>query len=234
MIDGISNLKGNERPLSEQAADQIQKYIIDHQLGAGAKMPNEFELAAQLNVGRGTIREAEKLLVSRNVLEIQHGRGTFVARNTGIVDDPLGFAYLGDEKRLLRELFQIRLRLEPWIAALAAEQATEEKLAEVMRCGENVEVHIHDMQNEENYLPADQKFHISIAACTDNRILPILIPVITYSVHLIGKLTVNRLYQETIDTHRKIMQALQAHDPDEASKAMEEHLRINDDLISSL
>lgn len=55
-------------------ADQINQVIIDQNINAGEKLPNEFELAARLNVGRGTIREAVKLLVARNCLEIRRGR----------------------------------------------------------------------------------------------------------------------------------------------------------------
>ena len=43
-------------------------------------MPSEQELMKELNVGRGTIREAIKSLVSRNIVEIRRGVGTFVAK----------------------------------------------------------------------------------------------------------------------------------------------------------
>ena len=78
----FETVKDKEVPLAEQVAEQIRQLIIDRQLTHGEKLPNEFELAQQLNVGRGTVREAVKLLVARNVLEIRRGRGTFVARHT--------------------------------------------------------------------------------------------------------------------------------------------------------
>lgn len=75
MSDSIfETVKDRESPLAEQAAEQISQLIIDRQLTNGEKLPNEFELAEQLNVGRGTVREAVKLLVARNVLEIRRGR----------------------------------------------------------------------------------------------------------------------------------------------------------------
>ena len=76
----FSNIQDNRTSsLAEQVADQINQVIIDQNINAGEKLPNEFELAARLNVGRGTIREAVKLLVARNCLEIRRGKGTFVA-----------------------------------------------------------------------------------------------------------------------------------------------------------
>ena len=68
----------NDGPLSERVAQQISSLIKEQNIGVGDKLPNEFELAESLNVGRGTIREAVKLLVARNCLEIRRGKGTYV------------------------------------------------------------------------------------------------------------------------------------------------------------
>jgi DNA-binding FadR family transcriptional regulator len=190
----------------------------------GDQLPNEFELAQQLNVSRGSVREAVKLLVARNVLELRRGKGTFIADNTGVVDDPFGFAYLEDEARLANELMEIRRQLEPWIAAKAAEQANDQDIAELRVLQHQVEELI---QSGQDHLAADQQLHIRIADCTDNRVLRELVPVITYSVHLFGKLTQRRLRQETIDTHAAVVDAIAAHDPEAAREAMQEHLKHN-------
>ena len=125
----FETIKDTSRPLAEQVSGQIRQLIIDRHLTGGDKLPNEFELAEQLNVGRGTVREAVKLLVARNVLEIRRGRGTFVTQQTGVIHDPLGFAYMPDQARLSRELLDIRLNMEPWIASMAAQNATDEDIA---------------------------------------------------------------------------------------------------------
>ena len=74
----LESVKNNNKLLPEQVSEQIANLITDRALHAGDKLPNEFEMAEQLGVGRGTIREAVKILVSRNVVEIKRGRGTFV------------------------------------------------------------------------------------------------------------------------------------------------------------
>lgn len=224
LLSHSQTIKTSQKTLSEQVADQISEMIIEQHIMVGAKLPNEFEIAHQLNVGRGTVREAIKLLVSRNVLEVQKGRGTFVANNTGMTEDPFGFAYLEDEERLARELFQIRLQMEPWIAALAAESATEENIKQIKKRQKEVE---ENLLSGKNYLPSDQQFHISIADCTQNRVLPMLIPVITYSVHLFGKLLRVKRLDETIETHQKIVESIESHNPEAAKNAMTEHLLLN-------
>ena len=220
----FETVKDKEVPLAEQVAEQIRQLIIDRQLTHGEKLPNEFELAQQLNVGRGTVREAAKLLVARNVLEIRRGRGTFVARHTGVVNDPLGFAYMPDQLRLAHELLDIRLIMEPWVASLVAQHATEEDVAELRALCREIEDLIHA---GENHLLRDEALHVRIARCTQNRVVPKLLPVIAYSVQLFGSLNDQRIYQETIDTHRQIVDAIAAHDPETAREAMYRHLAGN-------
>ena len=73
----------NGKPLAEQVADHIVNYIVENEMEAGAKLPNEFELAERIGVGRSTVREAIKILVSRNIVEIRRGAGTFVSEQKG-------------------------------------------------------------------------------------------------------------------------------------------------------
>ena len=114
----------NGKPLAEQVADYILNYIIDNNLEVGAKIPNEFELGKMINVSRTTIREAIKILVSRQILEIRRGAGTFVSERQGITDDPLGLTFVKDKTKLALDLVSVRLMLEPEIAMMAADHAT--------------------------------------------------------------------------------------------------------------
>ncbi|MBQ5521725.1 MAG: FadR family transcriptional regulator, partial [Oscillospiraceae bacterium] len=155
-LDDVTHVKSSSKTLPERVADQIRQLIIDRHMENGDQLPNEFELAQQLNVSRGSVREAVKLLVARNVLELRRGKGTFIADNTGVVDDPFGFAYLEDEPRLANELMDIRRQLEPWIAAKAAEQANDQDIAELRVLQYKVEELI---QSGQDHLAADQQLH---------------------------------------------------------------------------
>ncbi|MEG2673407.1 MAG: GntR family transcriptional regulator, partial [Ruthenibacterium sp.] len=57
----LDSIKGKEHSLTEQVASKISQLIIERHLTTADKLPNEFELMEQLNVGRGTVREAVKL-----------------------------------------------------------------------------------------------------------------------------------------------------------------------------
>lgn len=220
----FENVRSKSSTLPERVADQISQLIIDRQLTTDDKLPNEFELATQLNVGRGTIREAVKLLIAKNVLVIRRGKGTYIAHNPGEVQDPLGFAYYPDQLRLGLDLLEVRLTLEPWVARMAAERAAEENIEIMLNNCRLVE---QDILAGRDHLPNDMEFHVSIANCMHNLVVPKLIPIITYSVRLFGSLNGNTLLSETIVGHRAIADAIASREPEQAEQAMRLHLKQN-------
>ena len=125
--------KFDKRLLGEQIEDELLNFIRQEQLEVGQKIPNEFELAEKFGVGRSTIREAVKGLVTKGILEVKRGSGTFVAATQSVEDDPLRLSKLKDKYKLALELFDVRLLLEPEIASLAAEYATQEELEQLKR-----------------------------------------------------------------------------------------------------
>lgn len=231
ILSNIRNVRASQKSLPELVAEQIRELIIEQHLEIGAKIPGEYELAEQLNVGRSSVREAVKILVARNILEIRRGKGTYIAHNTGIIDDPFGLAYMENEERLAKELYEIRMRIEPWVASMAAESASPQNIEELKHWEEETK---EQMLAGKNYLPADQKFHLAIANCTQNRVIPILIPAITYSIHLFGKMNQKDMRKESVDTHHRIVEAIEAKDPEAAYRAMVAHLSLNEETVPAL
>lgn len=65
--------------LSQSIADNILSMItIEKRFSVGDKLPNELELSEELNVSRTTLREAIRILVAYDILEIRRGKGTYV------------------------------------------------------------------------------------------------------------------------------------------------------------
>ena len=69
--------------LSEKVAESIIQAIHSGFYKMGDQMPNEMQLAEELKVSRATLREAIKILVSQNILEVRRGIGTFVSQTPG-------------------------------------------------------------------------------------------------------------------------------------------------------
>ena len=99
-------------PLNQAVREYIKNYIVDNKLNAGDILPTEAELAEELGVGRGSVREAVKSLVSLGILEIQRGKGTFVREyNLDPVRETFHYGIQLNPKTL-HELLNIRLWLE--------------------------------------------------------------------------------------------------------------------------
>jgi DNA-binding FadR family transcriptional regulator len=217
--------------LSQTAAQSIIDLIINGRYRQGNKIPNETELSQTLEVSRTTVREAIKTLVSQNILEIRRGSGTFVCDKLGIVDDPLGFRFIGDKVQLALDLLEIRMLLEPHIAEKAAENATDEEIADILAQCDRVDALIlqgvaHDAE--------DVLFHTKIAQAAKNVVIPNLIPVINQTIFVLMQVTHRTLLQETITTHRAVAEAIQAHDGVGARNAMTEHIMFNQRFVEKL
>lgn len=212
------------KPLAEQITEELIQHIVRNKLKPGDKLPNEFELAAQLSVGRSTIREAIKILISRNIVEIRRGAGTFVAKEKGIADDPLGFAFVEDKYSLAMDLLNVRFLLEPDIASMAAVNATREQRKELIKQCDVVEECI---RQDIDHTAEDIKFHQLIAKCSGNIVVEKLIPIINSGVIVFISITGGRLKNETIETHREITEAICSGDAEGAKQAMLLHLIYN-------
>ena len=212
--------------LAETAAERLLAMIQERSYGPGDKLPTEAELVELLGMGRNTIREALRLLMSRNIVTIRQGSGTFVSDKNGVADDPLGFALIEDRRKLTEDLIQVRLMLEPQLAALAAQNALPEELRELEEILKELEELIG---RREGYAEKDSQFHSQIAKCSHNLVMSNLIPVISDGVRVFAGEVEKTEYEQTLRSHRQIFEAIQARRPVDAQQAMYFHLMFNDD-----
>lgn len=216
--------KMDKKLLGERIEDELMRYIQEEPVEIGQKIPNEFDLAKQFGVGRSTIREAVKSLVSKGILEVRRGSGTYVISTCLPQEDPLGLSRLQDKYKLALELFDVRLMLEPEIAAQAAEYATSEDLEQLKLLRNQVE---EIYRSGKDHIPKDIEFHTCIARCSKNRVVEMLVPVINTAVMTFANLTHRMLMDETIETHRALVDAIMDQDPVGARCAMVMHLTYN-------
>lgn len=216
--------KMDKKLLGDRIEEELMRYILEEPLEVGQKLPNEFDLAKQFGVGRSTIREAVRGLVSKGILEVRRGSGTYVSSNCPPDNDPLGLSKLQDKYKLALELFDVRLMLEPEIAAQAAEYATQEEMEQLQKLREEVE---QLYQSGEDHIPKDIEFHTCIARCSKNRVVEMLVPIINTAVMTFANLTHRMLMNETIETHRAVVDAIIDQDSVGARCAMIMHLTYN-------
>ena len=223
--------KMNKKLLAVQVEEELMNYILQEPVEIGERIPNEFELARQFGVGRSTIRETIKSLVTKGILEVRRGSGTYVISKNTIEEDPLGLAKFKDKYHLALELLEVRLMLEPEIAALASDYATEEEKEELLRlCEETEEIY----RAGKNHTSKDIEFHTCIAKCSRNRVVELLQPIIQTAIATFINLTNRQLMDETIETHRAVTQAIVKGDPVGARCAMIMHLTYNRQMLMKI
>ncbi len=214
----------NKKLLGSQVEDELLNYILEEPLEVGQKIPNEFELAERFGVGRSTIREAVKGLVSRGILMVKRGSGTYVVSTSSLEYDPMGFSRSQDKYKMALDLLEMRLMLEPELASKAAQNASiEEKMQLEAMCDEVERLY----REGKNQTKKDMEFHAFIAACSRNQAAKTLIPMINTAILTFENQAHKDLLKENIDTHRAVTNAILSEDPVGAKFAMIMHLTYN-------
>ncbi|AGL00992.1 FadR/GntR family transcriptional regulator [Desulfoscipio gibsoniae] len=211
------------RSLAENVAEDILAMItIDKKFAIGDKLPNENELSAKLQVSRTTLREAIRILVAHNVLEIKRGKGTYVKNNQEL-NEEFGLKGLSTFKIDIKDLYEMRLIFEPQAAYYAAKRATDKEIERILYYGRLEEEQI---LKKEDRTEVEQAFHKSIAKATHNEFMNRLIPILYKAINkgVLLSDTNEEMVQRTLNDHRMIMEFLSKRDAEGAKTAMKLHI----------
>jgi len=206
---------------SQQIAAELRKMILHGALSESSRLPPEAEFAAQLGVSRHHLREALRLLERDGLVRVRAGRngGIFLTiPDVGVLTRAFS-GILARTGATLPDLMTARLVIEPGAAALAAEHATAEELAEIAALVER--------QAALGYYERDlnRRFHLAVAAGAHNQTLLLMLRSIADIIEIIDvELSRGRLNEESVRAHRAIVRALRARDSARAADLMRRHL----------
>src|SRR5258706_697581 len=210
---------------AEEVVVRLRDMIHSGELSPGNRMPPERDLAKLLGVSRPTLRAGIRSLATVGILQSRQGAGTFVAqRDESPTLDSSSLRMLSALHGFTSdEMFEARLALEMSIAGLAAERATSEQMTLM---AEEITGMYASLNDPEQYLVHDMKFHQTIAAASNNRILTSLMNMIATILFDSRSKTVKRAkdLKQSAEQHHNIYRAMREHDPDPASRAMHDHL----------
>jgi GntR family transcriptional regulator, transcriptional repressor for pyruvate dehydrogenase complex len=210
--------------LYEQIVQQIEESVLNGSLKPGDQLPAERELAQRLGVSRTAVREAVKALREKGLVEAYSGRGTFVTDGTSqAARQSFDLMVKIGQQEGAPHLAELRLILEPGIAALAAVRVKEEDLA-AMR--EAVAVMDRAQDDPEAYIEADLDFHLALAETVAN---PLILSLID---SIVGLLREQRIKIFNVEGgpqrgqvhHKRILEAMERRDAEMARTAMRAHL----------
>ncbi len=211
--------------LTMQVVEHVRSLIASGEVKPGDRLPPERELAKSLKISRSSLRAGIGFLSAMGVLKSRHGAGTFVSSGPPAFDSS-SFSVLGALHGFLPwQMFEARLVLESNVAALAAERATDEHIAEL---AEEVAEMYATLNDPQEYLIHDVRFHRTIARAAGNPILGALMETVTASLYEHRSKTVQNAQdlKESAEMHREIYRAIRSHNPRLARETMEQHLKL--------
>ncbi len=205
------------RSLAEDAADRIREQILAGGFRQGEHLV-EARIAEQLNVSRGPVREALKLLRAEGLVEEEPRRGTFVARLDGAD---------------VREIYQVRAAVEGQAAKILASSRPAAELEEMRSFAAAIDRAIAAGDVAE-VSRADLAFHEALCRLSGNarlaevfnRYVPVLRGLLRLDERVYASL------DEIAHQHRPLLDAIERGDATLASRLFEEHSEQAGDLIA--
>jgi DNA-binding FadR family transcriptional regulator len=217
----VTSVEHSLRSLLEQGAE-------DGRFGPGSKLPTERDLVERLSAPRSAIRRALEVLEHEGVIVRHVGRGTFLA------ETPAAPRPGAPPDTSPAEIMQVRLVLEPPVAALAARVATQADLDRIGRCLDRG----GDADGFEAFESWDARLHRAIAEAAHNGLLMSMFDVMNTARQLpvwgsLKRRTSTPERRRCYHTeHTAIVDALRDRDPDGAQAAMRRHLHnVADSLL---
>jgi GntR family transcriptional regulator, transcriptional repressor for pyruvate dehydrogenase complex len=208
---------------------RFQQLLSDGVLHPGARLPSERELAERFGVARSSLRQALKVLEIMGVITQKVGDGSYLNSDaSSVLSVPMEFLFLLDDTSL-QELTEMRLMVEPALAAKAAERATAADIALLRQSITDLE---HSERDRVKMVSSDLLFHRAIFQATGNRLSSRLF-------HMIHRAMLNMIMvtsamvelEHTLQFHLPILDAIERRDAKRAEALMVDHLVDAQELV---
>ena len=206
--------------------ERLNAQIRSGELKSGEKLPTERALAESMGVSRTVIREAIRLMVDKNILELRNGRG-YVRQLTfdEIVTNICGSIVPGQISLL--EIMEVRTVLELYIVKKAAENITEQQIEELQ---ESIDKMDQLMKEGDKGSVEESAFHRGLAEAAGNSALKSIYvlceELFNSTQHFTwkGVQSVHGAPNTAVADHQAILDALKEHNANRAELLMQAHM----------
>jgi len=222
-------------PVVQQVEDRIRMLIDEQAYRPGQKLPPEMELCQTLSVGRGTVREAFRLLQAKGIVEIKPGRGAFVAEAPAI-PNITAIDWLVENEGDLRNFLDVRTALEPLAARRMAERCGEDDIKKLEEIHRSFLAAI-DAGDPGKIAQLDERFHSAIVERCGNHLMIEINTRVCTGIRTFRSKTfqVEQNARNAVRPHSNIMNAILARDADQAELEMRAHLdKVQEDLTQNI
>ncbi|MEN6364167.1 MAG: FadR/GntR family transcriptional regulator [Rectinema sp.] len=208
--------------VSEKIIEYVKQQIINGNLKPGDRLPAEDALAVQMGVGRGTIREALKVLSYTGFLEKKNNRTYVSGRGLkGFDNEDVTGAIHRFEGYM--EIIEVRRVLEPELAALAAARATPEIIAELRKTLTSME---NWQDDADKFSRHDNDFHLILSRAANNTLFSDIMKSIQKVMrdNLARVIRSSKIAPRSLEYHKRIYEAIKIGDAAKARRATLSHI----------
>lgn len=201
----------------DRVIEQLTDAMIRRELLPGDRIPTEIELSESLGVGRNSVREAIKILVSFGVLEIRRPDGTFVSK--GFSDkmlDPLLYGIILDQSESLDSLKELREWLDVGMLVLAARHAESADIKALEQIFGQFKKALLAADGEVSFR-MDNAFHDALAAMSKNPLFAKIANLVRLLTTEIRRRTIHNMtktsegQRQMIDVHENMLRYIESH-----------------------
>jgi GntR family transcriptional regulator, transcriptional repressor for pyruvate dehydrogenase complex len=212
--------------VTDTAARRLQEMILSGELPSGQRLPSQHDLSRQLGISRASLREAVSILETLGFLNIEPGRGTFIASNAVAAAGQLTPRGLSD-RYAKQDIYQTRLYIESLIIADVARVATPQTLT-TLREATSVMVAAWDHRDLVTIINHDRIFHLTICRACPNPMLRDIYEGLSEEFQGTWRyplpVTRTQRFLESMGEHYAMVDALEARDSQKAAMIMQEHV----------
>jgi DNA-binding FadR family transcriptional regulator len=209
--------------LSQAVSAAVLDRIRSGEFGPGDRLPTEKSLMQEYGVGRNSVREAVQALVTLGLVDVRPGRGATVIgiESTAAMDTETISVLLKEEA--VDDLYAFRRLLEVEIASRAAVAATPRDLEDIAA---SIRAFESGLEQGRPVSKLDDEFHAAVARASHNAVYATVLDAISGLIANARRLTTNVAWasERARVEHRRLYEAICAHDPEAAAAVMGTHL----------
>jgi GntR family transcriptional regulator, transcriptional repressor for pyruvate dehydrogenase complex len=216
---------------SNYALGRLREMITSGEFGSESRLPTERALTDSLGVSRRAVRRALEVLESEGLIWRRQGAGTFVGERPDDWSDHVEALVAGTD---IMEIMEVRLRIEPQLAQLAAMRAKPSEVDRMRAFAEKIGQST-DADSKELW---DGALHRQIAQSAGNKLFLSIFDVVNRirqdeawrSIRERARRT-GKNARASFLQHLEIVDAIAARDPGKAGEAMRTHLLMHQERL---
>lgn len=231
----MNTITNNSSQEYDKAIRYIYKLMAEDKISIGDRLPTERVIAAELGIGRNSIREALSILGGMGIIERKHGSGNYISPNIGKSIGQTIKMMIALKAVTIKEVCAFRRQMEKSVCAMLCEQGIREEGTRELK---NILAEMKSNEKNAGYSSVgDKRFHDLLILNTENRLLIIIMEAVTdvyrewidFALENVDA----KQYEILLKSHIDILKGIEQKNVKLINEAIDLHYDIIDELFEN-